>query len=358
MIAMNNEQARLHNMTFAAVKDYYGRVLEKSLDLKTNACCTAASMPLALRPIAAKIHPEVIERFYGCGSPIPQSLLGKTVVDLGCGTGRDAFIASALVGPEGKVIGVDMTDEQLSVARKHSAHMAAALGYAKENTSFRTGYIEDLSTAGIEDGSVDVVISNCVVNLSPDKNRVLAEIFRVLKPGGELYFSDVFSGRRVPRSLVEDPTLYGECLSGALSIEDFRRSLRAQGVLDWRTVNKRRITINDPIIEERVGNIDFWSMTVRAFKLDLEDICEDYGQIAIYRGTARDNPTNFVLDDHHVFETGRPMLVCGNTADMVSKTRFGAHFTVQGDKSTHFGPFDCGPTPGAATAAAVGGACC
>ena len=139
MIAMNNEQARLHNMTFAAVKDYYGRVLEKSLDLKTNACCTAESMPLALRPIAAKIHPEVIERFYGCGSPIPQSLLGKTVVDLGCGTGRDAFIASALVGPEGKVIGVDMTDEQLSVARKHSAHMQT-VELADEQQQKDTGY--------------------------------------------------------------------------------------------------------------------------------------------------------------------------------------------------------------------------
>ncbi len=347
-----------HDTTLAAVKDYYGRVLAKSQDLKTNACCTAESMPMALRPIAAKIHPEVVERFYGCGSPIPPGLEGKTVVDLGCGTGRDAFIASALVGPRGRVIGVDMTDEQLAVARKHSAHMASALGYSRENTSFRTGYIEDLATAGIEANSVDVVISNCVVNLSPDKHRVLSEIFRVLKPGGELYFSDVFAGRRVPRTLVDDPLLYGECLSGALYIEDFRRALRAQGVLDWRTVNKRRITIGDAAVEGKVGNIDFWSMTVRAFRLDLEDICEDYGQVATYRGTLPDHPASFLLDDHHLFETGRPMLVCGNTADMVSKTRFAAHFTVQGDKTTHFGPFDCAPAAGPSSSSSSFGACC
>ncbi|MDP2344355.1 MAG: methyltransferase domain-containing protein [Deltaproteobacteria bacterium] len=357
MTTKNDDDMSSHDVTLAAVKDYYGRVLERSQDLKTNACCTADSMPVALRQIAAKIHPEVLERFYGCGSPLPQGLDGQTVVDLGCGSGRDAFIASALVGPSGRVIGVDMTESQIAVARKHSAHMATALGYSRENTSFRTGYIEDLWTAGLEDNSVDVVISNCVVNLSPDKNRVMREIFRVLKPGGELYFSDIFSGRRIPQALVDDPVLYGECLSGALYIEDFRRALRAHGVLDWRTVNRRRISIANDVLERKVGNVDFWSMTVRAFKLDLEDICEDYGQVATYRGTLADSATSFLLDDHHSFETGRPMIVCGNTADMVSKTRFAAHFTVQGDKTTHFGPFDCSPgTPSSAVAASR--SCC
>lgn len=346
---------RSNEMTLAAVKDYYGRVLEKSQDLKTNACCTAESMPVALRPIASMVPSEVMERFYGCGSPIPPALEGKTVVDLGCGSGRDSFMVSALVGERGRVIGVDMTDEQLAVARRNAPVMAKTLGY--QNTSFVKAYIEDLATAGLEDNSVDVVISNCVVNLSPDKGRVLSEIFRVLKPGGELYFSDVFSGRRVPRHLVDDATLYGECLSGALYIEDFRRLLRERSVLDWRTVNKRRITINNAQLEQTAGMIDFWSLTVRAFKLGLEDLCEDYGQVATYLGTERNNPHQFVLDDHHLFEVGRPMLVCGNTADMVSKTRFAEHFKVQGEKTVHFGPFACGPAP-TTTATTAGGACC
>lgn len=351
---------RSSEMTLAAVSDYYGRVLQRSQDLKTNACCTAESMPVALRPIAAKVPAEVTERFYGCGSPIPPSLAGKTVVDLGCGSGRDSFICAALVGEHGRVVGVDMTDEQLDVARRNAPVMQKTLGYQNDNTRFVKGFIEDLGGAGLADNSVDVVISNCVVNLSPDKGRVLSEIFRVLKPGGELYFSDVFAGRRVPRHLVEDPTLYGECLSGALYVEDFRRLLRARGVLDWRTVSKRRITIDNAALEQKAGAIDFWSMTVRAFKLDLEDLCEDYGQVATYLGSDPHHPHSFVLDDHHVFETGRPMLVCGNTADMVSATRFGEHFRVQGEKfTTHFGPFPCGPsTSTTTTTTSPAGACC
>ncbi|MGZ3427523.1 MAG: methyltransferase domain-containing protein, partial [Polyangia bacterium] len=104
------------------------------------------------------------------------------------------------------------------------------------------------------------------------------------------------------------------------------------------------------------------SLTVRAFKLDLEDLCEDYGQVATYLGTIPESPHRFVLDDHHTFESGRPMLVCGNTAAMVQETRYGKHFRVVGDKSTHFGPFDCAPAGSATTAptgaASPSGACC
>ena len=193
------------------------------------------------------------------------------------------------------------------------------------------------------DDSVDVVVSNCVLNLSTDKAATYREIFRVLRPGGELFIADVFADRRVPEALRHDPVLYGECLSGALYIEDFRRLLRELGIRDYRVVARRQLTIENEEIERQVGNIKFYSITIRAFKLDLEDQCEDYGQVATYLGTA-DNPHRFVLDDHHVFETGRPVLVCGNTADMVSRTRYGAAFRVVGDKSQHFGAFTCGPT--------------
>lgn len=349
-----------HQLTLEAVRAYYGRVLSSTADLQTSACCTAERLPPHLAAIEAQIHDEVRAKFYGCGSPLPPALDGATVLDLGCGSGRDVFILSKLVGERGQVIGIDMTPEQLSVAEKHLEYHRQQFGYARSNVRLVSGYIEDLNGANIASESVDVVVSNCVVNLSPDKRRVFSEIFRVLKPGGELYFSDVFAGRRVPSPLREDPVLLGECLGGALYIEDFRRILREVGCLDYRTISKRRLTLDNPDIERRAGMIDFYSMTIRAFKLPLEDICEDYGQVAYYQGTIPEHPHQFVLDDHHVFKAGQPMLVCGNTAAMVGETRYRPHFRVVGDRSVHYGPFDCTPSPGAASNAATttSGACC
>ncbi len=346
-------------LTLEAVRNYYGRVLSSTKDLQTSACCTAEKLPSHLAAVEALIADEVKDKFYGCGSPLPPALDGAVALDLGCGSGRDTFILSKLVGERGQVLGVDMTPEQLAVAEKHLEHHRAAFGYARGNVRLASGYIEDLKGAGIASDSIDLVVSNCVVNLSPDKRRVFAEIFRVLKPGGELYFSDVFAGRRVPAPLREDPVLLGECLGGALYIEDFRRILRDVGCLDYRVVTKRRLTLDNPDIERKAGMVDFYSVTVRAFKLPLEDLCEDYGQVATYLGTIAESPHAFTLDDHHVFRTGQPMLVCGNTAAMVRDSRYGKHFRVVGDTSTHFGPFDCAPlamsAPGDSTPS---GACC
>ncbi len=326
------------------VKEYYGKKLSSKSDLKTSACCTSDSIPEQHREILGQIEGEILEKFYGCGSPLPPELEGRTVLDLGCGTGRDVYLASKLVGPHGKVIGVDMTEEQLAVARKYIYSQMERFGYSEPNVEFLHGYIEDLKSVGIEDNSIDVVISNCVINLSPDKEAVFSEISRVLKPGGELYFSDVYAGRRVPEHLQEDPILYGECLTGALYIEDFRRILLKLGIRDFRVVSQRPLTIDDPKIKAKLGMIDFYSMTIRVFKLDsLEDICEDYGQVAVYKGTIPEFPHRFVLDDHHEFIAGKPMLVCGNTAAMLQETRYAKHFDVMGDRSVHYGPFDCKP---------------
>lgn len=337
------------------VKDYYGRVLQSSADLKTSACCLTEALPRHVSAVLADVHPEVKDRFYGCGSPIPPALEGATVLDLGCGSGRDCYVLSRLVGPRGRVIGLDMTDEQLAVARRHQAWHAEKFGWA--NTDFRQGYIEDLGAAGIADASVDLVISNCVLNLSPDKPRVFREIFRVLKPGGELYFSDVFADRRIPRPLAEDPVLLGECLGGALYMEDFRRLIAQAGCLDARVVSSSPLALANPEIERKAGFIHFSSKTIRAFKLPLEDRCEDFGQVATYRGTLPECAHAFDLDDHHHFETGKPMLVCGNTADMIGQGRYARHFTVTGDKSVHYGLFDCAPAATSSGSAAPG-ACC
>ncbi len=334
---------RFDSMTIESVKNYYGKVLSSNKDLKTTACCSAESFPEYIGEALRDIHPEVTSKFYGCGSPVPPELDGKTVLDLGSGSGRDCFILSKLVGSEGKVIGVDMTQEQLAIAKRHVAYHTEKFGYSKPNVEFIHGCIEDLAEIGIRDNSIDIAVSNCVINLSPAKERVFSEIFRVLKPGGEFCFSDVFSDRRIPEQLAQDPVLLGECLGGATYVEDFRRMLARIGCLDWRVVSRSAIMLSDKEVERKAGMIGFSSLTVRAFKLKLEDRCEDFGQVAYYLGTISGHPHRFELDDHHTFHTGRPKPVCGNTASMLTDTRYSSHFKVTGDAKTHYGLFGCGP---------------
>jgi ubiquinone/menaquinone biosynthesis C-methylase UbiE len=339
------------------IRTYYGSVLQSSSDLKTGACCSIDAMPAHLRRLLDDVHPAIRDRFYGCGSPLPPALDGMTVLDLGCGSGRDAYLLSRLVGGNGQVIGVDMTAEQLTVARVHQQWHAERYGYASSNIRFVDGYIEDLAECGLADASVDVVVSNCVLNLSPEKERVFGEIMRVLKPGGELYFSDVFADRRIPETLRRDPVLLGECLAGALYVEDFRRLMARAGCADVRKVADSAVPLLDEAIIAKIGMVSFRSITLRAFKLDLEDRCEDFGQVATYLGSIPEHPHAFDLDDHHHFETGRPLRVCGNSFDMLAATRYAPHFRLSGDKSTHFGLFDCAPA-GVTAAPANAASCC
>jgi SAM-dependent methyltransferase len=340
-----------------SVQNYYGEVLKSSADLKTSACCTLDAVPQYLRALLADIHPEIVARYYGCGTPLPPALMGCTVLDLGCGTGRDCYLLSRLVGESGQVIGVDMTAEQLAVAKEHCDWHAQRYGYAGTNVEFKQGYMEDLATAGIADNSIDLVVSNCVINLSPDKKQVLSEILRVLKPGGEIYFSDVYSDRRIPQALKTEPVLLGECLGGALYWEDFRRIMQALGCPDVRIVKESPIALEDSEVEAKIGMVNFRSVTIRAFKMSLEDRCEDFGQLAIYKGSIADHPHAFDLDDHHHFETAKPLRVCGNSFDMLACSRYAKHFDFMGDKSTHFGLFDCAP-PNTTLSLESGLACC
>jgi len=323
------------------VKTYYGKTLQSKENLLSEACC-CLDMPCAqVREVLPLIADEILTKFYGCGSPLPPLLEGMTVLDLGCGTGRDVYIASKLVGQSGCAIGVDMTTEQIEIAKKYQAEQSERFGFISSNVKLLQGYIEDLKSLGIEDNSIDVVISNCVINLSPVKEQVFKEIFRVLKPGGELYFADVFSDRRIPEHLANDPVLCGECLGGTLYTEDFRRIMSAIGFADFRYTNIRNIELNGDIAD-KLGFATFSSRTVRAFKIDdLEDACEDYGQVAYYNGEIPDFPRYFDLDKSHRFITGKPTLVCGNTASMLAKTRYAKAFNVVGDRSVHFGSFDC-----------------
>jgi len=333
----------------AFVSEYYGKLLASTADLKTNACCASGAPEPWLAARLANVHPDVSNRFYGCGFPIPHALRGATVLDLGCGTGRDVYVLAQLVGSEGHVHGVDMAEEQLSVARDTMRWHADKFRFQRPNTSFHQGYIEDLVSLGVADESVDVVISNCVVNLSPRKDLVLAEAFRVLKPGGELYISDVVVDRRLSSELASNPFLYAECLGGALYQADFISLAKLAGFRDPRTVKRAAIAIGSEEISRKVGTARFTSVTYRLFKLTgLDDQCEDYGQSVTYRGGIEGAESLFWLDDHHAFEFGRPERVCANTAAMLSYTRFGPWFEVLGSRSTHFGAYPCGPTMAAA----------
>ncbi len=325
-----------------SVQNYYGKVLQHSNDLKTSACCDVSSMPDWLKPLLAKLHPQVTERYYGCGLVAPAVLEGARVLDLGSGSGRDCYLLAQLVGSQGQVVGVDMTVEQLAVANAHLQYHAEQFGFA--NVEFRQGYIENLEALGLSDASFDVIVSNCVINLSPDKDSVLREAYRLLKKGGELYFSDIYADRRLPAALREDELLYGECLGGALYWNDFHNLAKRHGFADPRLVEDRPIAITDPKLAAKLGNTRFYSATYRLFKLDdLEPACEDHGQAVIYHGGIAAAPHTFVLDKHHHIDTGKVFPVCGNTYRMLHDSRFAPYFSFIGDFSQHFGIFQgCG----------------
>lgn len=327
------------NFDYKSVKKYYGQIVQKTSDLKTNACCTTDGVPVHIKKVLPLIEDEIKDKYYGCGSPIPLCTKGLKMLDLGCGTGRDCFVMSKLVGHEGFVYGIDMTENQISIAHKYIDKQTQVFGYDKPNVKFIYDYIENLSEH-FEKESLEVVTSNCVINLTEDKEIILRKVYDVLKFGGEMYFADVYADRRVPESITHDPILRGECLGGSLYYRDFERIAKKVGFADPRIVSRKLINIQNPQIKDMVGNIQFCSITYRLWKLrDLEDTCEDYGHIAIYDEQMTESPFEFDLDEGHVFFKNKPERVCGNTAMMLSGTRFKKYFQVIGNFKEHFGAF-------------------
>ncbi len=357
----------MSSLTQESVANYYGKVLSKSSDLKTNACTTSGAPPAYIRKAIGNVAPEVVQTYYGCGLVVPERLNGANIVDLGSGSGRDCFVLAQLAGPKGKVVGVDMTEEQLAIADRGNDHHSEKSNNRWAECDFVKGYIESFTENLPKDmvGNVDVIVSNCVINLSPDKRSVLKECFKALKPGGELYFSDVYASKRMPQSLKDDEVLWGECISGALYWNDFLSIAKECGFGDPRLVSDSRITINNKALEEKCEGINFYSATYRLFKLpDLEPDCEDYGQAVIYKGTVPHHPKAFILDGHHKIETGRVFPVCGNTWRMLHDTRFRDDFDFIGTFDNHFGIFPgCGKdipfsSKEETVGAGGGGGCC
>ncbi|MEM8771095.1 MAG: methyltransferase domain-containing protein [Pseudomonadota bacterium] len=343
------------------VRDYYGKVLQSSNDLQTDACCTIDDLPEHFKPVLANIHPEVAARYYGCGLVAPLALNGARVLDLGSGSGQDVYALAQLVGPSGSVVGVDMTPEQLAVAREHQDWHADKFGYA--NTEFLEGDIENLDALDLEPESFDIIVSNCVINLVADKEAVFRSVRHLLKPGGEFYFSDIYADRRLSDELRNDPIAQGECLGGALYWNDFLTYAKNAGFADPRLVTDRPLAINSPTLREKLSPAKFHSATYRLFRIDgLESACEDYGQAVVYNGGLAHSENAFLLDHHHFIEKGRIFPVCGNTYRMLSESRFSTFFSFIGDWSNHYGIFPgCGvasPFDQTSPEESLSGACC
>ena len=330
-------------------------------------CC-----PVEYESEYLKVIPkEVIERDYGCGDPSRYLREGETVLDLGSGTGKICFIAAQIVGPKGKVIGVDMTDEMLEVARRNAPTVAERIGFA--NVEFRKGRIQDLALdlelldqqlkgnpitdaasflaadelaeelrvkhPLIASESVDVVVSSCVLNLVEPKSKrhLFDEIFRVLKKGGRAVISDIVSDEEVPEEMQQDPELWSGCISGAFTEEGLLAAFEREGFYGIQIL-KRDL---DPW--RTVQGIEFRSMTIEAFK-GKQGECFERNQAVIYRG-----PFKEVLDDdNHRMERGKRYAVCDKTYNLYKKAPYREFFELVDPivdvPSAEAKPFDCSRT--------------
>jgi arsenite methyltransferase len=324
------------------VRKTYARGAQERVDAL---CCPVQYDPRYLEVIPR----EVLDRDYGCGDPSRHLGSGETVLDLGSGTGKICFIAAQVVGAGGRVIGVDVNDEMLGVARRAAPQVAQRLGYA--NVEFRKGRIEDLredtgllesflvehpvrSTADlfeleaarerlkaerplVSDASVDVVVSNCVLNLVRPgaKAALFAEIFRVLKKGGRAVISDIVSDEDVPAHLQTDPALWSGCVSGAFREDLFLAAFEEAGFHGIRVLERQA----EPW--RTVEGIEFRSLTVVAWK-GKQGPCLDRKHALVYRGPFRQVED----DDGHLFRRGARVAVCEKTFRLLTSGAYPGHF--------------------------------
>ena len=295
------------------------------------------------------LPPEIIDRDYGCGDPSRFVRAGDRVLDLGSGAGKICYMASQLAGADGRVIGVDATPEMLDLARDHQAGIAQRIGW--DNIEFRKGHIQDLQldldqlgawlaehpVRGVEDleelhreearlrreapliadGSVDLVLSNCVLNLvaGSQKRKLFSEIARVLARGGRCAISDIVSDEDVPLELQRNPELWSGCISGAMREDRFVDAFAEAGLYGVEVVAYQ----SEPWAV--VEGIEFRSMTVTAWK-GKEGPCRDHREAVIYKGPWK----RVVDDDGHVLERGVRSAVCRKTFELYSRPPYADSF--------------------------------
>lgn len=259
------------------VRESYGQIAKQggSCCSLPSSCCgesniiTEISKRIGYTERDLEIVPEGSNLGLGCGNPVALASLreGDIVLDLGAGAGFDCFLAANRVGEKGRVIGVDMTPEMLEKAREN----ARRGGYS--NTEFRLGEIENLPVA---DNYVDVIISNCVINLSPDKNRVFREAYRVLKPGGRLIISDIVLLMDLPVEIKNSLAAYVSCVAGALTKEEYLRAIREAGFREVKVVEETPFPIgwmeNDPLLKKAAEKLNLSPEKTRALSQGVESV--------------------------------------------------------------------------------------
>lgn len=357
------------------------------------------------------IPEEVLKISYGCGTPAGLETVqtGETVLDIGSGGGIDCFEAARRVGPAGQVIGIDMTDTMLEIARRNAPIVAGNLGYAHSNVEFRKGMADAMP---VEDAGVDLIISNCVINLAPDKRKVFREMYRVLKPGGRFTISDIVSDQVVPQYLVHDAAKWGDCLSGALQVQDYIGGMVDAG---FRAVHQLKSGA-----WQSIDGIHFLSVTLTGYKLPpviendaplyatlrgpFSSVTDELGQ-QYHRGIPQSldaqsaqllqsaplrslfliGPTPITIDatdpqwcailpeqkpcvwqgayailtgpfvnaeddDHHQYYRGAPLEICSKTLQVLTQDAYRSHFTIYQRAS--------GAVSGAEVACSPSGGCC
>ncbi|MFM9906108.1 MAG: methyltransferase domain-containing protein [Nitrospiraceae bacterium] len=264
------------------------------------------------------IPEEVLKISYGCGTPagLKTVSLGETVLDIGSGGGIDCFEAARLVGQTGHVIGIDMTDTMLEIARRNAPIVAANLGYPASNIEFRKGMADAMP---VDEGAVDLIISNCVINLAPDKRKVFREMFRVAKPGGRFTISDIVADQTVPQYLIHDTEKWGDCLSGALTLTDYIAGLAGAGFLGIHLIKSSPWQVID--------GIHFFSVTLTGYKLPAT------ASVSPVRYATLRGPFSRVVDElGTIYFRGVPQPITQNVATLLSLAPLADHFVLSHDQ--------------------------
>lgn len=307
--AIEVEAAGQGNSITQSVSQRYAQAVTNGEQL----CCPTGYNHEDLRQF---IPEAVLKVSYGCGTPVGLATVqpGEVVLDIGSGGGIDCFEASRKVGPQGRVIGIDMTDEMLALARTHAPTVAKNLGYSQQNVNFRKGFADAMP---VEDNQVDLIISNCVINLAPDKNKVFQEMFRVLRPGGRFTISDIVADQPIPNYLIFDKAKWGDCLSGALTIKDYWGGLRNAGFAGLHQVTG--------IPWRVIDGIQFISVTLTGYKLT------PTSSTASPFFATLTGPFSQVVDElGSTFERGKPRQVDERTASLLALAPYKDLFIIDG----------------------------